>query len=244
MINFPDLDGADPPSESNETLNQVTPFPDLSSAGRELASKLAPYREGDNVVVLAIVLGGVPVAREVANFLRAPLDLVIIRRLLAPQGPGSQICAVNIGGSMVIDKELIPRPAVPSTPLDHFTNDAIVELSRREQNCRRGRPPTDLSGKAVILVDCGIRSGSTMVAAISALRTRAPARIVAAVPVASLGGHAAIASLADEIVCLARPRPFGHVGLWYKDFTRPGDDRVSEVLETEAYPEPTRLWQT
>ncbi len=231
MINFPDLDGADTSPESNETRNQVTPFPDLSSAGRELALKLARYRKGDNVVVLAIVLGGLPVAREVANFLRAPLDLVIIRRLLAPQGPGSQICAVNIGGSMVIDKELIPRPAVPSTPLEHFTNDAIVELSRREQNCRRGRPPTDLSGKAVILVDCGIRSGSTMRAAISALRTRGPARIVAAVPVASFGGHAAIASLADEIVCLARPRPFGHVGLWYKDFTRPGDDRVGEVLE-------------
>jgi putative phosphoribosyl transferase len=181
--------------------------------------------------VLAIVLGGVPVARAVANFLRAPFDLVIIRRLLAPQGPGSQICAVNIGGSMVIDKELIPRPAVPSTPLDHFTNDAIAELGHREPICRRGRPPTELAGKAVILVGCGIRSGSTMLAAIMALRTKGPARIVVAVPVASLGGHAAIASLADEIVCLARPRPFGHVGLWYKDFTRPGDDGVGEVLE-------------
>ena len=230
MINFPDLDAADPSPESNETLNQVTPFADLSSAGRELALKLAPYREGDNVVVLGIVLGGVPVAREVANFLRAPLDLVIIRRLLAPQGPGSQICAVNIGGSMVIDKELIPRPAVPSTPLDHFTNEAIVELGRREQNCRRGRPPADLAGKTVILVDCGIRSGSTMLAAIRAIRTQEPARIIAAVPVASFGGHAAIASLVDELVCLARPRPFGHVGLWYKDFTRPEDDRVGEVL--------------
>jgi putative phosphoribosyl transferase len=231
MINFPDLDSSDSSPEGDETFNQVTPFPDLSSAGRELALKLEPYRKRENVVVLAIVLGGMPVAREVANYLRAPLDLVIIRRLLAPQGPGSQICAVNIGGSMVIDKELLPLPVVPSAPLDHFTNDAIAELGRREQNCRRGRPPTELAGKTVILVDCGIRSGSTMLAAIRALRTKEPARIVAAVPVASLGGHAAIVSLADELVCLARPRPFGHVGLWYKDFTRPGDDRVGDVLE-------------
>jgi putative phosphoribosyl transferase len=231
MIYFPDLDGPDSSPEGDGTFNQVTPFPDLSSAGRKLALELEPYREKDNVVVLAIVLGGVPVAREVANCLCLPLDLVIIRRLLAPQGPGSQICAVNIGGAMVIDDELIPRPAVPSTPLDHFTNDAIAELTRREQNCRRGRPPTDLAGKTVILVDCGIRSGSTMMAAIRALRTKEPGRIVAAVPVSSFGGHAAIASLADELVCLARPRPFGHVGLWYKDFTRPGDDRVGDVLE-------------
>ena len=231
MINFPDLDDPGSSLTADETDDPVIPFPDLSSAGRELALKLDAYREDDNAVVLAIALGGVPVAREVANFLRAPLDLVIIRRLLAPEGPGSQICAVNIAGSMVLDEELIPLPAVPSTPLEHFTNDAIVELGHREQICRRGRPPTELAGKAVTLVDCGIRSGSTMRAAISALRTRVPARIVAAVPVASLGGHAAINLLADELVCLARPRPFGHVGLWYKDFTRPGDDRVGEVLE-------------
>lgn len=231
MINFPDLDDAGAPPEGDETLNQVTPFLDLSSAGRELALRLEPYRERDNVVVLAIVLGGVPVAREVANYLRAPLDLVIIRRLLAQQGPTSQVCAVNIGGSTVIDKELMPRPAVPCTPLDHFVNDAIVELGRREQNCRRGRPPADLADKTIILVDCGIRSGSTMLAAIRALRTKKPAKIVAAVPVASFGGHATIVSIADELVCLARPRPFGHVGLWYKDFARPGDDGVGEMFE-------------
>lgn len=230
MINFPDLDDPDYSPRADETRNQVTPFPDLSSAGRELALRLDVRREDDRVIVLAIVLGGVPVAREVANFLRAPLDLVIIRRLLAPQGPGSQICAVNIGGSMVIDEGLVPLTATPSTPLEHFTNDAIVELRHREQICRRGRPPAELAGKKVILVDCGIRSGSTMRAAISALRTMGPERIVAAAPVASLGGHAAITTLADQLVCLARPRPFGHVGLWYKDFTRPGDDGVGDVL--------------
>jgi len=230
MINFPDLDGADISAEADEILNQVTPFPDLSSAGRELGLKLESYR-GDKVLVLAIALGGIPVAHEVATYLRAPLDLIIIRRLLAPQGPGSQICAVNIAGSMIIDEELIP-PAVPATPLQHFIKDAIAELKTRERTCRRGRPPIALSGKTIVLVDCGIRSSSTMQAAIKALRTLEPARIIAAVPVASLGGHAAVLTSVDELVCLARPRPFGHVGLWYKDFTRPGDDRAGDFVRS------------
>jgi putative phosphoribosyl transferase len=232
MINFPDLDDPDSSAAGDGTLDQVKPFANLASAGRELALKLEPHRRGEKVFVLAIVLGGVPVAHEVATYLRAPLDLVIIRRLMAPQGPGSQICAVSIGGSMIIDEELVP-PETPSTPLHHFINDAIVELKRREQNCRQGRPSIDLSGKTVLLVDCGIRSGSTMLAAIAALRTVEPARIIAAVPVASLGGHAAVVSQADELVCLATPRPFGHVGLWYKDFTRPADDRIGEFVRSE-----------
>lgn len=206
-------------------------FPSLRSAGRDLALKLEKHREVDDVVVLAIALGGVPVAHEVAKYLSVPLDLVIIRRLLAPQGPGSQTCAVSIAGSMVIDEELLPRPAVPSTPLDHFVADAIAELSRREQTCRGGRPPINLAGGTVILVDCGIRTGLTMRAAIGALRTKEPAQIIAAVPVASHEARDAVAALADELIFLSQPEPFGHVGLWYADFSRPGDDRVGELLE-------------
>ena len=206
-------------------------FPNLSSGGRELALQLAAYREKDKVVVLGLVLGGVPVAHEVAHYLSVPLDLVIIRRLLAPQGPGSQTCVVNIGGSLVIDEELMPLAAVPSTPLDHFVADAIAELGRREEICRGGRPPVDLAGKTVILVDCGIRTGLTMLAAISAIQTRRPAKIIAAVPVAAREGHTAVAAAVDDLVCLAQPEPFGHVGLWYEDFSRPDDARVSELLD-------------
>jgi len=205
-------------------------FPTLGSGGRELALKLEPYRETNDVIVLGIALGGVPVAHEVAKYLSAPLDLVIIRRLLTPRGPGSQTCAVSIAGSMVIDEELLPRPAVPSTPLDHFLTDAFAELRSREQICRRGRPPTELAGKTVILVDCGIRTGLTMKAAIGALRTKKPAKIVAAVPVASHEARHEVAALADELIFLSQPQPFGHVGLWYVDFSRPGDDRVGELL--------------
>jgi predicted phosphoribosyltransferase len=233
MINFPDLDDLTLSTERDQTLNQVMPFPDLSTAGRELALKLGQHKGTDNVIVLAVVLGGFPVAQEVANYLNAPLDLVIIRRLMAPQGPGSQLCAISVGGSTIIEGGLVPT-ATPSTPAEHFINDAIAELKAREQQCRRGRPSIDLAGKTVIVVDCGIRSGSTMLASIRAVRTLKPARIIAAAPVTSFGGQAAVIGEVDELVCLARPRPFGHVGLWYKNFTRPGDDRVGEFVRSNA----------
>lgn len=212
-----------------DEIDRVISFPDLRSAGCELALKLEAKRGNDDLVVLAIVLGGVLVAHEVAKWLRTPLDLVIIRRLLAPRGPGSQICAVNLGGTLVIDDEM-PHPGKPATPLDHFLDNALEGLAQREQCCRGGRPPIDLARKTIILVDCGIRTGLTMQAAIGALRTRKPTRIIAAAPVAALNGRAAVEAIADEFVCLASPQPFGHVGLWYKDFNRPDDDRVSELL--------------
>ena len=229
MINFPDGPG---PESSQKIDESVKPFPNLREAGRELALRLTKYREADNVVVMAIVSGGTPVAHEVARWLRRPLDLVIIRRLLAPPSPESSLsCAISIGGSTVIAEELMPRPAAPASPLDHFLADAIAELNQRAHMCRRGLPPINLASKTVVLVDCGIRTGSTMQAAIAALRTKEPEKIIAAVPVTSSGGHTAVTALCDEFVYLARPLRFGHVGLWYSDFSRPGDDRVGELLE-------------
>lgn len=231
MIKFPDHAGLESSQKGESLTSQVTRrFADLRSGGRELALRLDTYRGRDDVVVLGIVLGGVPVAHEVATHLGMPLDLVIIRRLLAPDGPGSQVCAVNVAGALVLDEELPTRPAAPVTPLDYFLADAIAELGRREQLCRNGRPPIELDGKTVILVDCGIRSGLTMEAAIKALRTKQPARIIAAVPVASYEGRTAVEALPDELICLAQPEPFGHVGVWYADFSRPGDDGVGGLL--------------
>jgi putative phosphoribosyl transferase len=209
----------------------VKQFSNLQTAGVELATKLNPYRQRDDVVVLAILLGGALVAHEVASALGAPFDMLIIRRLFAPQGPGSQICAVNVAGTMVIDEELVPRTAVPVTPVEHFVAGAIAELESREEICRRGRTPLDLKSKNVILVDCGIRTGLTMQAAIEALRTKRPARITAAVPVASEQGRLAVAAVADEFVYLATPEPFGNVALWYADFNRPGDESVGDLWE-------------
>ena len=205
-------------------------FADLRSAGRELALKFEGYHNRTDVVVLAIVLGGVLVAHELATRLALPLDLVIIRRLLAPRGPGSQTCAVSVGGTTVLDDDL-PHPAlVPSTPFDFFVADALNGLEVREELCRAGAPAIDLARKTVILVDCGMHSGSTMQAAIGALRTRDPLRIIAAVPVASRQSGKVIEARVDELVCLDWPDPFGHVGLWYKDFRRPGDEALGDFL--------------
>jgi putative phosphoribosyl transferase len=208
----------------------IAPFPNLSRGGAELAAALPPEGIGKDVVVLAIVSAGVPGAVEVAKHLEAPLDLVIIRRLLAPRGPGSQAVAVNVAGTLVIDDEIGPRPAKPQTPFDYFMEDALNGLVRRVQICRGERPPAELQGKHVLIVDCGIRTSLTMQAAISAVRTLKPARITAAVPVTSLDGLRITETLADKFIYLAAPDPFGNAGVWYKDFGRLDDDCISQVL--------------
>lgn len=205
-------------------------FPNLSSAGRELAASLERYRDLSNTIVLGIVSGGVPVAYEVAKHLNAPLDFVFRRTLLAPMGPDSELSAVNVAGSLVLPGQLLPRPPVPSTPFDYFLADAITALNERERTCRGGRSGRDLHGQIVILVDCGIRTGLTMRSSIAALRTRSPAQIIAAVPVGSTEGCASTAALVDEFVCPVQPKPFGHVGMWYDDFSRPQDEQIHELL--------------
>lgn len=209
---------------------QKAQFSDLRSAGCELAVALEEYRTRKDVIVLGLVLGGVPVAAEVASYLGLPLDFILLRRLLAPQGPGSQVCASYIAGSLMVDEELKSQPVAGESAFGHFLSDAFAELAGREQVCRAGRPAVNLENKTILLVDCGIRTGLTMQAAILALRKMAPAQIVAAVPVSSAEGHSAIEAVADQVICLAFPEPFGHVGLWYKDFRRPSEDQISELL--------------
>jgi putative phosphoribosyl transferase len=207
----------------------IAPFPNLRSAGAELVAALPRARFSD-VIVLGIAAAGVPAAVEVAKHLEAPLDLVIIRRLLTPQGPGTQSVAVNVAGTLVVEKEIGPRPATPQTPFDYFVADALNGLALRAQTCRGQRPPIDLAGKPVLIVDCGIRTGLTMKAAIGAVRTLNPARITAAVPVTSHDGLRIVDALADEFIYLAAPEPFGNAGVWYKDFRRQADDAISELL--------------
>lgn len=215
---------------ADDLLKQPTPFPNLRAGGRELARELELYRTVPNLIVLGIALAGVPVAYEVANHLGASLDLIIIRRLLIPEGPGSEVCAVSAAGTIIIDDRI--EPAVePSTPVEHFINEAIADLNERARTCRQNRAPAILSGRNIILVDCGIRTGSTMKAAIKALREIEPRRIICAVPVSSREGYALIASLVDDLVCSKQPEKFINAGYWYRDFRRPGDDQVGELLE-------------
>ena len=212
---------------------KIAPFPNLSSAGGELAAALPRDGISRDVVVLAIVSAGVPVAVELAKHLEAALDLIIIRRLLAPQGPGSQAVAVNAAGILVVDDEIGPRPAKPQTPFDFFVEDALNGLARRAQICRGERPPADLEGKPVLIVDCGIRTALTMQAAIGAVRTLKPARVTVAVPVTSVDGRRVVEALADDFIYLAAPEPFGNAGMFYRDFRRLADESISEFLRPD-----------
>jgi len=206
-------------------------FADLASAGRNLAGLLNNYVGGEETVVVGVARGGVPVALEVANYLGAPLDIILIRRLLAPRGPGSEICAVNVCGTLVIDQGLALPSPVPKTPLEYFVADALEELALREQACRGGRPALEVARKNVVLVDNGIHTGSTVLAATRALRILVPLRLVVAVPVAAGSSRAAVEAAADDLVCLAWPEPLGHVGLWYAKFDVPNEEQIRKMLD-------------
>jgi putative phosphoribosyl transferase len=208
-------------------------FTDPGAAGRELAEKVEARGSLEGAVVLAVARGGVPVAAEVAKRLRAPLDVVLVRRLLTPRGPDDPVCAVCVAGALVLDEELAARRAAHDREpaLESFLAEALREFDARERACRGARTPLDLSGRTILLVDNGVRTGSTLRAVLRALRTRKPARIVAAFPVASVEGRASVAAVADEVVCLATPEPFCHVGVWYANFKRQDDRAIAAVLD-------------
>ena len=206
-------------------------FADAREAGRALAPKLDSYAGADGLVVVGLAHGGVPVAFEVARALGATLDVLLIRRLLVPQGMESQVCAVSACGNLFVDEGLPPGRDAPETPLEHFVADALAGLAARERDCRGARPPLDLARKVVILVDNGIFTGTTMWAGVRALRACGAARVAAAVPVCAPEGRALVEESCDELVCLAWPEPFGHVGLWYRDFRRPDEAHIRGLLE-------------
>lgn len=206
-------------------------FKDAREAGRALAPKLDSYAGADGLLVVGLARGGVPVAFEVARALGAPLDVLLIRRLLVPRGSESQVCAVDACGNLFLDEGLRPPEDAPRTPLEHFVADALAGLASRARECRGSRPPLDLSHRVVILVDNGIRTGLTVLAGVRALRASGASRVVAAVPVCAPESRAAVEAACDGLVCLAWPEPFGHVGLWYRDFERPGEGLIRELLE-------------
>ncbi|HEX6732684.1 MAG TPA: phosphoribosyltransferase family protein [Pyrinomonadaceae bacterium] len=202
----------------------MTKFQNAAVAGCQLADCLDKYRRSTDAVVIAITNGGVFVAEEIARELKLPLELLFIRRLIAPFGPQRAVCATNVAGTMVVDEEL--EQVTRSAGMDHAIADGIKQLSERERFCRAGRPPVDISTKQVIIVDNGIHTGSTMQTAIRAVRKLDVRKVIAAVPVSDLNSRDVIESAADEFVCLAWPEKFGHVGLWYKEFLRPTNDQI------------------
>lgn len=205
-------------------------YPDLRSAGRELARALENWRDAPDAIVIGVVSGGIPVADEVARHLNKPFDLIVRRTLLEPHGPGSELSAASVAGALILPNELSDGWSAPATALDYFLADTIGALEQRQRLCRGDRPVRILDRQTLIVVDCGICSGLTMRSAIMAARATNPARIIGAVPVGSVDGCALVSPLVDEFVCLAQPEPFGHAGMWYDDFTRDPDEKIQELL--------------
>lgn len=205
-------------------------FHNRADAGRRLAGVLREYASRGDVIVLALPRGGVPVGVEVAQALGAPLDVFIVRKLGLPGHEELAMGAIASGGVQVLNHDLIEQVGIRPDRIEQVARRERLELERRERLYRGDRPFPDLTGKTVILVDDGLATGSTMRAAVEALRSKGPRRIVVAVPVAAPETCEAFRFLADEIVCAVTPEPFHAVGLWYEDFSETTDDEVHELL--------------
>lgn len=216
-------------------------FADRRDAGRALAERLRHQAGRDDVLVLALPRGGVPVAYEVATALDAPLDVFLVRKLGLPGHEEFAIGAIASGGTRVVNEDLLREFGIDDARLDVMTRREMAELERRERRYRVDRPPPDVAGKTVILIDDGLATGSTMRAAVAALRAQNPARIIVAVPTAARETCDDLRPEVDELICASTPEPFLAVGLWYSDFSQTTDDEVHELLAaTRPSPSTTR----
>jgi putative phosphoribosyl transferase len=209
-------------------------FPDRAEAGRFLATKLSKYSGRDDVIVLGLPRGGVPVAYEVARALRVPLDVFIVRKLGVPGFEELAVGAIASGGVRVLNEDVARALPNANEIIEAVTKRETAELERREQEYRDGRPAPDLQGKTVILIDDGLATGATMRAAVKALRQRGAAKIVVAVPVGPPDTCREFEDEADEVVCASAPEFFQAVGQYYEDFSQTSDEEVRDLLARGA----------
>jgi predicted phosphoribosyltransferase len=205
-------------------------FSDRRDAGRRLARKLSGYGGRDDVVVLALPRGGVPVAYEIAEALHAPLDVFVVRKLGVPGQEELAMGAVASGGVEILDPGVLARFGVSDPEVAETVKRERRELARRERAYRDDRPVLELKGRTVILVDDGMATGASMQAAVAALASASPFRVVVAVPVAPQSTALRFRRFVDEFVCLATPEPFYAVGTFYEDFAETSDEEVRELL--------------
>ena len=215
---------------SPTTTRDPSKFSDRRQAGRELAKRLSHYAGREDVLVLGLPRGGVPVGYEIANSLGAPLDVFIVRKLGVPGHEELAMGAIATGGIMVLDSALIRNLGLSSQGVQHVVEAEKRELERREKIFRAGRPALHVMGKTIILVDDGLATGATMRAAVKALKTQMPARMVIAVPVAAMETCESFRGEVDEVICAQTPEHFYAVGLWYEDFSQTTDREVGELL--------------
>ncbi len=208
-------------------------FPDRAEAGRVLAARLAKFADRHDVLVLGLPRGGVPVAFEVATVLHASLDVFVVRKLGLPRQPELAMGAIASGGIRVLNREVLDYLKVPTSVVDAVAREEQRELERRERQYRGDVAPPLIERRIVILVDDGLATGSSMRAAAAAVRQRAPASVVVAVPVAPPETCQALRSDpdVDEVVCAITPEYFSAVGLWYENFTQTTDEEVRKLLE-------------
>ena len=207
-------------------------FENRRQAGEVLAEKLISYRDRQDVIVLALPRGGVPVAFEVAAKLRAPLDIFVVRKLGVPGQEELAFGAIASGGQIVLNAELVRALRMTQPMIERITDRESIELERRERLYRASRPALDVLDKTVIIVDDGLATGATMRVAVEALRKKAPREIVVAVPIGSKQTCAEFAAKADALcVCAVTPEPFYGVGAWYRDFAQTTDAEVRALLD-------------
>jgi putative phosphoribosyl transferase len=217
-------------ASTSESLTAML-FRDRAEAGRYVATLLKEYANRPDVLVLALPRGGVPVAYEVARALNAVMDVFLVRKLGAPGHEELAIGAIATGGVRILNREAVIALAITDAQVESISAREQLELERRERDYRDTRPTADVHGRTLILVDDGLATGSTVRAAVKALRPQGPTRIVVAVPIGTPETCDELRSEVDDVVCASTPEPFYAVGLWYHDFSPTTDDEVRDLLE-------------
>lgn len=212
-------------------MQGLSPYHNREHAGRVLGQQLKSTVSDANVLVLGLPRGGIVVAYEVAHVLQAELDVFLVRKLGMPGDEEFAIGAIAAGGIRVLNEEAIRKFRVPQEAIEQVAAREQRELERRERLYREGRPAVPIGDRTVVLVDDGLATGSTMMAACRALRVESPRRIIVAVPVASTQACGQIRQVADEIVCTMMPESFVAIGPWYENFSQTTDEEVRELLE-------------
>ena len=209
-------------------------FTDRRAAGRLLAQELLDYADRSDVLIIALPRGGVPVGYEIATRLGAPLDVLVVRKIGTPWNEELAIGAVASGGTLMLDNTLISELRIGKAELDRIIAAEMRELERRDALYRGHRRFPELAGHVVIVVDDGLATGASMLAALRAIRQHSPASLIVAVPVASRSAIAVVETVADSCVALMIPEPLYGVGMYYDDFSQTSDNEVLALLERAA----------
>lgn len=209
-------------------------FRNRQDAGQQLADRLSWLAESEKLLVLGLPRGGVPVAREVAEALKAELDVFVVRKLGTPGQPELALGAVASGGVRVLNRQITEALQVSQGQIDDITRGELQKLERQEMQFRGDRPPAEVAGRDVIVVDDGLATGATMHAACQALRRREPRQVIVAVPTAPRDAVDRLTEVADHVVSVMIPTDFAGVGAWYQDFSQVSDREVRRLLEEAA----------